>query len=69
MPIREYQCEECETILERIENIDELQEPMTCDKCEIQMERIISKTTFILKGGGWEKDGYQKTTKGKNNVK
>jgi predicted nucleic acid-binding Zn ribbon protein len=29
-----------------------------CKKCDGEIERIIQKTSFELKGMGWEKDGY-----------
>lgn len=28
------------------------------EKCEAPAKRLISQTSFILKGGGWFKDGY-----------
>lgn len=28
--------------------------------CSGQMVRLISKSSFVLEGGGWEKDGYSK---------
>jgi hypothetical protein len=28
------------------------------EKCEAPVKRLISKTSFILKGDGWYKDGY-----------
>lgn len=34
-------------------------EPLTrCPECKKKCRRLISASNFILKGGGWAKDGY-----------
>jgi len=38
-------------------------EERLCPNCDVEMDRIITKTNFILKGGGWAKDGYEKNGK------
>jgi len=30
-----------------------------CHDCRTKLQKQISKTSFILKGGGWAKDGYK----------
>lgn len=49
------------------------QEPPKCPKCGQQMQKMISATTFILRGRGWANDGYglhnTKKVKGKQNAK
>lgn len=57
MPIYEYRCSSCRGITEAIQRMDEapLQE---CPSCAGPLVRIVSKTSFILKGEGWYKDGY-----------
>lgn len=63
MPLFEYLCPKCDTSFEYILN---LTEPMdrTCPECGCEMERVISKPNFSLKGGGWFKDNYEQ---GRNN--
>lgn len=57
MPMYEYVCKECKKVVEELKNYDD--PPPKCEKCKKEMKRLISKTSFILKGGGWYKDGYQ----------
>ncbi|CAK7002142.1 MAG: hypothetical protein DELT_00073 [Desulfovibrio sp.] len=53
MPIYEYHCDACDTVFEEIHpHIDDVVvEP--CPKCGKEAHRMISNTTFVLKGGGW----------------
>ncbi|MFH1831162.1 MAG: zinc ribbon domain-containing protein [Pseudomonadota bacterium] len=57
MPIYEYNCKSCG---KRFECMQKISEPpiAPCPKCGGTADRIISKTSFLLKGGGWYKDGY-----------
>jgi putative FmdB family regulatory protein len=57
MPIYEYRCKECGNKIEKIQNFDAKAPPCKCDK-KVQMTRLISRTSFHLKGDGWAKDGY-----------
>jgi len=61
MPLFDYKCTECEQITEVLQkhNDEELIQCSECD-CVDSMERILSPSSFILKGGGWYKDGYSK---------
>ena len=56
MPIYEYKCEVCTNIEEQIQrhDVDEIE----CPVCNNTAKRIISLSSFELKGGGWYKDGY-----------
>ncbi len=58
MPIYEYQCGACGTEFEREQRISE--DPIKkCPKCGKQKaKRLISRTSFVLKGGGWYSDLY-----------
>jgi putative FmdB family regulatory protein len=59
MPIYEYECQKCG---KRFEYIQKLSEPpkMNCESCAGKLEKLISPSGFILKGGGWYKDLYSK---------
>ncbi len=58
MPIYEYTCSKCDCTCEKINiNYEDIEIPI-CENCNVEMERIISKTTFQLKGNGWANDGY-----------
>jgi len=64
MPIYEYECE-CGNKEERIFHIDEAPDNLKCEKCNGDMKRVISLTSFTLKGGGWYSDGYSPADKAK----
>lgn len=58
MPTYEYACDECEKDFEAEQRITE--DPIqSCPHCSSnQVKRLISKTSFVLKGGGWYSDLY-----------
>jgi putative FmdB family regulatory protein len=58
MPVYEYQCSACKFEFEREQRISE--DPIKkCPKCGKQKaKRLISRTSFVLKGGGWYGDLY-----------
>lgn len=61
MPIKEYKCLDCETIMfEKWIGIDE---EVKCRKCGRILKPLISKSSFVLKGGGWACSGYSKEKK------
>ena len=58
MPIYEYQCGACG---HRFEEWQKMSDPpvRTCPKCKAKkVEKLISQTSFTLKGGGWYSDLY-----------
>lgn len=62
MPIYEYQCEKCKKSFERFQRISD--KPLeNCPDCDGAIKRLISQTSFSLKGGGWYKDGYSSAKK------
>ena len=65
MPIYEYQCEKCGEITEVMQRITE--DPLTDCACggKGTLHRLISLTSFRLKGTGW----YETDFKGKGNGK
>ena len=58
MPIYEYRCEKCEHEFEREQRITD--DPVkTCPECRSRrVKKLISQTSFVLKGGGWYNDLY-----------
>ena len=60
MPIYEYQCTECDHIIEKIESFESEIRTIICPFCNGISNRILSLGSFHLKGSGWYKDGYGK---------
>ena len=57
MPVYEYECNGCEKVFEVQQRLSE--KPLsTCPKCGGQVRKLISMSSFQLKGGGWYSDGY-----------
>lgn len=57
MPIYEYQCEKCGMRVELLQKISD--RPLeVCDSCSGKMNRLISQSSFHLKGGGWYVTDY-----------
>jgi putative FmdB family regulatory protein len=60
MPIYEYNCAKC-GVFEVTQRITE-NALKKCPTCKGKVERIVSRTSFILKGGGWYATDYAKTS-------
>ena len=68
MPIYEYRCQSCGFKFEVKQKFDDA--APHCDNkvingsveriCGGKCDKLISKSSFSLKGGGWYKDGYCK---------
>lgn len=66
MPIYEYKCNKCEKKFEVFQGITA--EPLTtCKDCRGKLEKLISRSSFHLKGSGWYATDYK--GKGKRNEK
>lgn len=58
MPIYEYQCNQCGSYLEAVQRITDAA-LVECPSCHRPaLVRLISRAAFVLKGGGWYRDGY-----------
>jgi putative FmdB family regulatory protein len=58
MPIYEYECQSCDHRFEEWQKMSD--KPVkVCPKCKARkVEKLISHTSFQLKGGGWYSDLY-----------
>lgn len=57
MPVYEYECKECNKIFEVQQKMAD--KPMTnCPECNEPVKKLVSMSSFQLKGGGWYADGY-----------
>lgn len=59
MPIYEYRCNECQQTFEEWQR-DFAERQVPCPVCGAKADRLISSTSFVLKGGGWYADLYSK---------
>jgi putative FmdB family regulatory protein len=56
--VYEYQCRSCQHAWEAEQRITDEPQKL-CPACgETKAMRLISKTSFVLNGPGWAKDGY-----------
>tara|TARA_R100001015_G_C4626998_1_gene186292 strand:+ start:879 stop:1064 length:186 start_codon:yes stop_codon:yes gene_type:complete len=56
MPIYEFECRECGDFVQKLQKYSD---PFpVCEACKKEMRKLISKTSFSLKGAGWAKDNY-----------
>jgi putative FmdB family regulatory protein len=57
MPMYEYQCEQCGQVFEARQKFSDA--PLTeCRACGGPVQKLISQTSFALKGNGWYQQGY-----------
>ena len=59
MPIYEYECSQCHQTSDALQKVND-PAPETCPRCGAQhtLSRLVSRTSFVLKGGGWYADLY-----------
>ena len=59
MPLYEYQCRKCHSLMERIQKFSD--PPLTtCPHCEGELEQLISAPAVQFKGSGWYVTDYPK---------
>lgn len=57
MPIYEYECSKCGKTTEAMQRFSD--SPLThCEECDGQLRKLISMSTFHLKGSGWYTTDY-----------
>ncbi len=57
MPIYEYQCKKCRKTFDYMQKFSDPPKAK-CEACGGKLEKQMSASGFILKGGGWYKDLY-----------
>jgi putative FmdB family regulatory protein len=63
MPVYEYECQECKKVFEVQQKIAD--KPLSdCPECQAPVKKLMSMSSFQLKGGGWYADGYSSTANG-----
>ena len=67
MPTYEYSCPACGSF----EKEQRISDPKltACPTCSSPVQRLISRTSFALKGGGWYSEGYGSAGGGKKDAK
>lgn len=57
MPVYEYQCSACGSVEEAFQKISD--PPLeTCSQCKGRLKKLISQSSFHLKGSGWYVTDY-----------
>jgi putative FmdB family regulatory protein len=63
MPIYEYECLSCGLTTEAMQKFSD--EPLAaCTECGGRLKKLISNTSFVLKGTGWYKTDYATKSSG-----
>lgn len=64
MPIYEYTCQSCEKLSDVLQKVSD-PAPEACPQCgaEGTLSKVVSRSSFVLKGGGWYSDLYSSTKK------
>ena len=57
MPIYEYRCRDCRHEFETIQRVAS-RPRRKCPACSGRLDKLVSRTAFQLKGGGWFEQGY-----------
>jgi putative FmdB family regulatory protein len=65
MPIYEYECLNCGKQCEVIQKFDD--EPLSsCPECGGHMHKLVSQSSFVLKGTGWYATDYARAEQKKS---
>ena len=59
MPIYEYRCRACNKVFEVIQRFGD-RTLRKCTECGGRLDKLVSRTAFQFKGGGWYAEGYSK---------
>lgn len=64
MPIYEYQCETCGKVMEKLQKFSD--DPLRTCECGGDLVKLISRSSFQLKGSGWYVTDYKTKDKGRS---
>jgi putative FmdB family regulatory protein len=68
MPIYEYECTKCGNVEEAVQKFSDA--PLTtCRQCSGQLHKLISQSSFHLKGSGWYVTDYASNRSGNTSAK
>ena len=67
MPIYEYECEKCGKVVEQWQKISD--PPLEWCECGGPMHKLISRSSFHLKGSGWYVTDYARKGSGGSDSK
>lgn len=64
MPIYEYSCQSCGKTIDVLQKVSD-PTPEACTACGAQgtLSKVVSRSSFVLKGGGWYADLYGSSKK------
>src|SRR5687767_12001845 len=64
MPIYEYSCQSCGKTIDVLQKVSD-PTPEACTACGAtgSLTKLVSRSSFVLKGGGWYSDLYSSTKK------
>jgi len=58
MPLYEYECSKCGKVIEAIQKFSD--DPLIkCEECSGRLKKLVSKSSFALKGKGWYATDYK----------
>jgi len=61
MPLYEYQCSSCKKVFEVMQKFSDA--PLTeCEECKGQLNKLMSMSSFALKGSGWYTTDYKRSS-------
>lgn len=61
MPLYEYKCDKCDKVYEVMQKFSD-PEIKLCEVCGSEVYKLMSRTSFQLKGSGWYASDYKKST-------
>lgn len=68
MPVYEYECKDCKKVFEVYQKMSDA--PIaSCPDCKGEVRKLVSMSSFQLKGGGWYADGYASSGNGSGSHK
>jgi putative FmdB family regulatory protein len=62
MPLYEYKCDTCEKIFEEMQKFSD-PALTACPTCNSPVQKLMSMTSFALKGSGWYTTDYKTSSK------